>query len=310
MKPLLSVVVLSAVTLTAQALPVTDSTALEIVRWVDAVRHHAPGQIDDALMSIEKMSVDDRAQVRAGMDLFLTGLSQKPARISFAAQKRIVDLGNDLARNPGAETFVDRAIMLHGDAAMVAIDRPEFVPSNLALVAQSARSPGAVEQVLERDGELVGTTAPNWNWAFARGLIALRPPQADTAFLARWFHATSTFLMSRRHYGDAQTHLIAAAVVVPKDAMIRFDRAAYAELMGLPESQVLLTTEDIALQRASQGSLMRGTLMSRSDAAKRAGVRPASVENAEAERLFRAAAGGARPSRRGRPRTRACAVER
>jgi tetratricopeptide (TPR) repeat protein len=284
-----AIAMLLVATVPAQTPPVTASTVLAIEHWVDAVKHHVPGQADDPLMSIEGMSVGDRAQVRAGMDLFLTGLSQKPARISFAAQKRIVDLGIDLARNPGVKTFVDRAIMLHGDAAMVAIDHPEFVPSNAGTVTQPAKSVGLPEQVLERDGELVGTTAPNWNWAFARSLIALRPPQADTAFLATWFHATSTFLMSRRHYGDAQTHLIAAAVVVPKDAMIRFDRAAYAELMGLPESQVLLTTEDIALQRASQGSLMRGTLMSRSDAAKRTGVRPANVENAEAERLFRSA---------------------
>jgi tetratricopeptide (TPR) repeat protein len=143
--------------------------------------------------------------------------------------------------------------------------------------------------VIERDGELVGATASNWNWGVARGLISLQAPRPDTAFLTSWFHATSAFLMSRRRYGDARAQLDAAMAVVPKDAAIRFDRAAYAEMQGLPESQVLLSTEDIAAQRAMLGPPMRNTLMTQSDTARRTGVRQASVENADAERLFRSA---------------------
>ena len=291
MKPLLCVVVFCAVTLTAQAPPVTATTTVAIARWVEAVQHHVPGQIDDALMSVERMTVDDRAQLLAGMSLFRDGLALKPIRISLAAQKRIVDLGNEIARAPGLIAFVDRAIMLHGDAAMVAVQHPELVLTPKASASQplSSGAPLPTQQVLVLDGELVGATSTNWNWGFARGLISLQTPRVDTAFLATWFHATSTFLMSRRRYGDALVQLNAAMAVVPKDAAIRFDRAAYAEAQGLPESQVLLTAEDIAAQRAQLGPPMRNTLMAASDLAKRAGVRPANVENADAERLFRAA---------------------
>ena len=290
MKLLFSVAVLSAATLAAQSPPVTATTAVAIARWVDAVQHHVPGQIDDALMSIERMTVDDRAQLMVGMSLFRDGLAEKPTRVSLAAQKRIVDLGTEIARAPGLIAFVDRAIMLHGDAAIVAVQRPALASALPTGPVQLP--PGRVlptQQVLERDGELVGATAPNWNWGFARGLISLQAPRVDAAFLTTWFHATSTFLMSRRHYGDAQAQLGAAAVVVPNDAAIRFDRASYAEMQGMPESQVLLSAEDIAAQRAQLGPPMRNTLMTQSDAARRTGVRPANVENAEAERLFRAA---------------------
>ena len=287
---LVCAVVMCAAALVAQAPPVTATTAVIVERWAEAVRHHVPGKIDDALMFVETMTVDDRAQLLAGMPLFRDALGEKPTRISLAAQKRIVDLGNEIARGPGPVTFFDQAIMLHGDAAMVAVQHPELVPTPKASASQppSSGAPLPTQQVLVLDGELVGATAPNWNWGFARGLISLQTPRVDTAFLATWFHATSTFLMSRRRYGDALVQLNAAMAVVPKDAAIRFDRAAYAEAQGLPESQVLLTAEDIAAQRAQLGPPMRNTLMAASDLAKRAGVRPANVENADAERLFRA----------------------
>jgi tetratricopeptide (TPR) repeat protein len=95
--------------------------------------------------------------------------------------------------------------------------------------------------------------------------------------------------MSRRQFGDARAQLGAAAVLVPNDPLVLFDRANYAEMQGMPESQILLSAEDIAAQRATLGPPMRNTLMAQSDAAKRTGVRPANVENAEAERLFRSA---------------------
>ncbi|MBP6715866.1 MAG: hypothetical protein KA205_03325, partial [Acidobacteria bacterium] len=149
----------------------TASTAVAITRWVDAVNHHVPGQIDDALMSIEKMTADDRAQLLAGLPLFRDGLSQKPTRVSLAAQKRIVDLGNEVARDPGITSFVDRAIMLHGDAAIIAVQRPEIGQTpTIGPVLPRAGPVSPTQQVLERDGELVGVAASNWNWGFARSL--------------------------------------------------------------------------------------------------------------------------------------------
>lgn len=276
----LLLVLLSVATPAAQAPPVTATTALAVSRWVDAVRDHTSGQIDDALISIGKMTVEDRAQLTAGLPLFRSGLTQQPARISLAAQKRILDLGHDIARDPGVTVFVERAIMLHGDAAIASAQHPELAVGG---------GPVAGQQLLERDGEIVGATGSNWNWPFARAMVALQPTNRGTPFVAEWFHVTTAFLMSRRLFGEARTHLLAAATVLPGDARILFDRAAFAEMQGLPESQVLLTTEDLAAMRARRGPVMRNTLIRPSDTAERSGVRPAEVENAEAERLYRSA---------------------
>ena len=289
MKTSLCAVALCAATIAAQTSPITPLTAVAVERWAEAVTHHVPGQVDDALMLIEGLTADDRTQISSGMNLFRDALAQKPTRVRSGAERRIVDLGAGLAQHPGLTRFVDLAIVLHGDAAIVAVQHPDVVPVAVRLTSRQQRTAIPSQQALERDGELVGATESNWNWAFARDLVSLRTPGSDASFLATWFHATSAFLMSRRQYGDARNQLDAAAAVVPNDARIRFDRACYFEMQGLPESQVFLSVEDIVAIRARQGTNMRNNLMTKSEAAKRTGVRPANIENADAERLFRSA---------------------
>jgi hypothetical protein len=219
---------------------ITAATVAVFVKWTDAVAHHAPGEMDEPLRGVEKMTPDDRAELMAGMSLFRGALLKKGARVTNAAQKRVADLAADLSRAPGATIFAERAVLLHGDAAMLAILHPDVVPDSAAPSAPSP-PPGAPtapgQFILERDGEIVGAARGNWNWPFARAMLGLQSPRSDTPFSAVWLHATSTFLVSRRQYGEAQAHLAFALSVVPKDAKILFDRAALAELQGLPKAR-------------------------------------------------------------------------
>jgi tetratricopeptide (TPR) repeat protein len=125
-------------------------------------------------------------------------------------------------------------------------------------------------QAVTRDGETIGLGSSNWGWAFARMLLARQAPHRDLPFVSSWFHATTAFLMARHLYGEAETHLASVADVLPKDAWILFDRAAYAEMSGLPESQAVLAAS----------VPIRGM---------RIAIAPATRADADAERLYRAA---------------------
>ena len=118
--------------------------------------------------------------------------------------------------------------------------------------------------VMHKDGEVIGTGSANWNWVFARSLLdriingfaegavgSCRGAEctgtahaamtsSDDPFIGEWYHATTAYMLAKGLYGDATDHLHRAGEVLPADAMTLFDRASYAEILGLPLHQVLL----------------------------------------------------------------------
>ena len=125
-----------------------------------------------------------------------------------------------------------------------------------------------------------------WNWPFARGLLDLiLSSHPDDPFVAAWYHTTTAFMFHRGLYGETVPHLERAAVVLPQDARILFDRASYAEIQGLPRTQVLLSDQDLASRtaRGTSSSLIRIP----TEAARTLWIPDANETNDKAERLFR-----------------------
>lgn len=266
---------------------VTAGTVRAFERWIGAVTSHVPGEMDESLRAAGRMTVNEHEELRTGMRFFRDGLAKKRTRVTSPSQQRIVSLGMEMSRAQGGRSFAERAMLMHGDAAIFAVLHPEGIAPQSAerLPRGSSSSALPSQQVLERDGELVGVVTSDWNWAFARALADLPGAREDSAFLAKWFHATTAFLMSRRLYAEANANVLVAANAVPRDTFAMFDRACYAELQGMPESQVLLSPQDLASLRIS----MRNSLLSQSADVRQIGVRPPEVENREAERYFRRA---------------------
>jgi tetratricopeptide (TPR) repeat protein len=75
-------------------------------------------------------------------------------------------------------------------------------------------------------------------------------------------------------YGEATSHLQAAAVALPGDARVDFERACYAEIMGLPMHQLLLPEAGAAVRQGIELRIPGGE-----------------KANAEAEQSFRSALG-------------------
>jgi tetratricopeptide (TPR) repeat protein len=187
-----------------------------------------------------------------------------------------------------------------GDAPPIPKPRP-VVPGDLTAIGPDAPPPLLTNEgaVLTRDGQVIGETRLTWHLPFARSLLstllkqdrtapgpspcanrdcravegALEPiTRDDRELVSAWYHAVSAYLFANGMNGDATSHLADAARVLPDDPLALFDRATYAETLGLPIYQAV---------RGSAAPSRPGALL--------AGIPDEEKTNTEAERLYRRA---------------------
>ena len=260
-----------------------DVVALE--HWVDAVQQHVPGRVDEPLRSVAVLTYDDRHRLLDAQAVFFRALLGKSVPTSDASEARAARLGADRARVPGANAWLERAAILHGDAVIFA--------SRLPQPPTDPRDDGDEGRLITAsDGEYLGVAQPVWHSKFARDLLdRVQPRPAADAFVARWYHAMVAFFMGEGRYGEAAPLLRRAASLAPDDARLLFDRACLAEALGLPRSQQVLLNpraEDVepsppGAPPGRPGTPARGTRVTRA-----APVSERATNN-EAERLFRRA---------------------
>jgi tetratricopeptide (TPR) repeat protein len=241
---------------------------------------------------VSGLTFDRRKELNAGMGFFLSFLQGKPVRITNAAEERLAKLAAASRAEPGAGAFLERAAVLHSDTALKrALDGTTIAEPMAPVTSGRASSPLLFQDRLyiDKDGEILGETQADWNWPFARSLLDLvSQAPAEEPFVAAWYHATNAFMFRHGLYGEATRHLQRAGEVLPDDARILFDRACYSEYLGSPQSQVLLSDQDVETlraQRRSRNSLIRTPAGS----SAMLGIPPEEVANEEAERLFRRA---------------------
>jgi tetratricopeptide (TPR) repeat protein len=257
------------------AAPVSAQSATSVdalASWVNAVKAHTPGKSDAPVGFIAALKYSDRVILNPAMTLFLTAVRGGSIATKSTEQQRIVDLYRAVRSHPGLAVFLERAAVLHADAAIFRDKFPDFVddaPTPLATTssidtagAPSVRRSAPPSPLLSNevavkhaDGRVLGEAPLNWNWPFARSLLDLlltprrgqaagmQPSDiataADLAFVAEWYHATDAYMMATGQHAGLNRQLGHAAAVLPEDAHILFDRACYAETLGLPLYQVL-----------------------------------------------------------------------
>lgn len=219
----------------AHAAPKIGPDAVVVLdRWVRAVRTHVPGRVDDALVGVAASTYDDRQLLNEALDAFFSGMSHARAGTAIDDADRAAQLGTDAARAPGANAFLERAAMLHADAVIFAAQLPS-PPPDPRDVGDDAPLVSAA------DGEYEGTVHPSWHWKFARDLLdRIEPRPAADPFVARWYHATIAYLFNGTRYGEAGPLLRSAAVLLPDNAAILFDRACLSETLGSRHVQSVL----------------------------------------------------------------------
>jgi tetratricopeptide (TPR) repeat protein len=265
-------------------------TAAAFETWITAVNEHQPGMDDAPLETVAAFSMVQRADLSAGMSLFVRGLENKGALGSLEdAQMRVTLLGLRAAQHPDMLVFLKRAALLHADAAIArpsnAIDAgpPDAAPGS------RRREPAAETPLLTQhrlpageDGRGLGEVVASWHWPFARFLLDIvEAAHPRDTFVAAWYHATSALLLARRAYGELAPQLERARTLLPADPHSLFDRACYAETLGLPVVQAFVEDRPAAPPR---GASMNWT--ARPPPAL-SGIPDADVANGEAERLFR-----------------------
>jgi tetratricopeptide (TPR) repeat protein len=230
-------------------------TLIALQHWIDAVQTHSPGRPDEAVASVAGLSYSRRVELNAGMALFLSFVTERPSSTHGALERGIAELGIAIRQNPGSATFLERAAVLHSDAVIFASLFPSSSDTGAPLDfgRPTARRTGKVPPllasarvVLDRDGQMVGDGVANWNWPFARSLLDLLAPPTTSVhagsidpFISAWYHATAAYMLAKGLYSEATEHLRRAGDLFPDDTRILFDRACYAEILGLPMNQVV-----------------------------------------------------------------------
>jgi tetratricopeptide (TPR) repeat protein len=264
----------------------TPAPMAALRRWVEAVNDHVPGEPGAAVRYVAGMTYTDRVELNKLYPLFTRVLQERGVVTGSGTDSEVAALARTVSQRSGSEAFLKRAAMLHTDALIFSdrFPRPrDDAPPPLRTARERLRAAATPPLLYNewissaRDGELLGDAKADWNLPFARSLLALlldprqaRVTQDGRAFVGEWYHAVSAFLFASSNYADATPHLQYAARVLPDDPHVRFDRATYAETLGLPIYQSVLDDPAYGRSRPVLG-----------------GIPPADQANGEAERLYR-----------------------
>ena len=278
--------------------PITPDTVTAIESWTVAIQSHIPSEIDEHVKRVSAWSYEEREELHTGMALFLRSLQRGNAPSRNIPARRVVELGR-AAASPDANAFLKRAAIFHADVAIYGERPPATTSATPAARTQERRVGNTSGAALDgtpdhplllrvgltraQDGELIGDTVASWNWPFARFLLDQinRGKPAGDPFVGAWYHATAADMFANEEYGELNMHLDRAARILPDDARVLFDRGCYAELLGLPFMQSLVSERVIAGRRVGA---QWGTPADVSNYIPETGR-----TNADAERLYRRA---------------------
>ena len=212
--------------------------------WMEAVQTHTPGADDAAAGFVRALTLEQRTRMAAGLPLVLNVLAGRRVDLKTPLDQRLAELAGRARDTVGEQAFLMRAVTVHGDAAMLGYREPDVraVPEGMVPGRSDERAgvhPLLAERVMwiEADGRFVGMTVADWQWGFARNLMARVRTPATQPFVASWYHATTAFLFQHRNFSEIRWHLAAAAALLPDDAAVLLDRGCAAEQAGLPRSQ-------------------------------------------------------------------------
>ena len=302
---------------------ITGATVVALQSWVHAVNTHTPGRADAAVVAVAALWYEAREELNAGMGLFLQGaLGRTYDTDKNKAAETIASMGH-----AAGKPFLKQAAVLHSDVAaysdlfpvhstgVAEAPRPatETLHTGAGLVTPRTVQRGdpippllmADRLLLNQDGQVLGRVGARRGTGRSRGACSIwsaldvplssllarsvREPATDP-FVSAWYHATTAYMFASGLYGDATPHLLHAADLLPDDAWILFDRACYAEILGLPMHQALLSGRDIAGERGGRHYGDAPLTWTTPASAPALRIPSAEKTNAEAERLVPARA--------------------
>lgn len=220
-----------------QIVPKPEFLALR--QWLAAIDEHQVGTWDAAAERIAAWPDNDLDRMVPVMET-LFDLLREPAQEAPTVRKGMdaltIEQVRDLAR---AELTRGSPHRIHKRAAMLHTDIMMFGPRPDArkLDAERARlgiRMGRRVGVLGRDGEHEGFTFVPLHWGFGRGVLQwIR----HDAFVTLWYRTTAAYMLQRRQWGDAESHLAHARKWLAEEPSVHFDSGCLYETYAAREAQ-------------------------------------------------------------------------
>jgi tetratricopeptide (TPR) repeat protein len=228
---------------TIEGQPPPDLSQLQA--WVDAVRTHEPGELDEAVRTIATWPRPDFERAIPYIEALLALLKNptlRPntyrVRFSDSDLKAMVGLVSRPSKG-GPSTFLRRAVVLHTDAVILAGNAEAFRVA--AGRRPTTRTVGSMRQrvvVRAPDARYEGVEYGSLHWDLARRLVdeIVRERPSDL-FGSEWYRATAAYFAAHHLFAEAQPHLEHARRVLPGNARILSSSGCLYESLSAPPTQ-------------------------------------------------------------------------
>ena len=239
-----------------------------VLRWLQAVREHTPGEMDRSAIEIGKWTHKELETVVSNLDRlsgFVVAASALKSRDPVAWQQ-----SRDAANSQRSGRFVIRI----GDEQLTLDDVSRVFEGNRTLRSGAVlhadiamHGAGLVEHrvVVVEDGRGKGQRDAGIHWGIGRLVLdSLVPNPKDDPTARIWYRAASAFLLNDNDFSELLPHLEKAREVFPDDPGLLLDAAYVHEKLSSPALQagiddlrdrgVTISAEPrmIQLQRAEQ----------------------------------------------------------
>jgi tetratricopeptide (TPR) repeat protein len=232
----------------ARTVSARDETQfLMLKHWTGAVSGHRAGIADSALTLAWRLSSDDLRYIKQQLPGLLAYFDHSDLVKADGQRAQLLGLGHELGQTMRPLEFLERAAMLHADAAMfdqrapvrlepaIQLARPRLLGTATTALTLVPAVPGndSPTFVTTLDGEVTGTVEQNANWPFARDILDRIPEGTDDVFVSTWYHATAAYLFRKGDFGEVRMHLDHADTRLRNDARLDFDRGCLSEGLAM-----------------------------------------------------------------------------
>jgi tetratricopeptide (TPR) repeat protein len=211
-----------------------EPPVVAVHRWIDAVRAHRPGVVDQPIRGVATAPPER-------FDVVLKNL-QSVFEHEFSTEPQI---RNDILRR-GALLHTDIALLLPEQAAAFAqfsggtVGTPPF--GSLQPLRPRVRREGDA-LALSLDGEYLESAKETAHWSFASALLrGITPHAPSDEFVRLWYRAIAASFQNSYRLGSGTYHMERALEVMPRDPILLFYAGAMHEALASPRFQNIPVT--------------------------------------------------------------------
>lgn len=222
-----------------------------LLRWLEDVQHHQPGELDLPAKEIGGWTRADLATVVADVRKLAVFLER--ARAGRAGRDPVIQLHNRTFTIAQVEKIfagndtLRRGAVLHADVGMLA-------PEDLSRRASQM----ALRTFVVQDGRQQGARGQTVHWQLGRLLLdGIAPSPVSDAGTLLWYRASSARLLREGHLDEARAHLEKGRQVFPASWELLLDSAYLHQRLSSPTIQAAvqaMSSEGIRTNVASQRS--------------------------------------------------------